>query len=134
MGKYGPVNRAKVPKALKRAVLAEGKCRACGTTQDLTIDHIMPRSLGGTNNRYNLQCLCRRCNIKKANRYKEYFKEHAQRGLTQKKCLPVLKPQSIEDVVKPFIPYLGKTLANSLVSNIKDFYEHQEENPLQPEP
>jgi hypothetical protein len=42
------------------------KCRVCGRTGNLTIDHIIPRSKGGTNKRSNLQALCRACNEAKA--------------------------------------------------------------------
>ena len=31
----------------------------------LSIDHIIPRYMGGTNNKKNLRCLCTKCNIKK---------------------------------------------------------------------
>lgn len=40
-------------------------CRKCGSINDLTIDHIMPLSNGGTNDIKNLQVLCRSCNSKK---------------------------------------------------------------------
>ena len=36
--------RAKLPK----------ECAWCGATQDLTIDHILPRCFGGTNEQHNL--------------------------------------------------------------------------------
>jgi 5-methylcytosine-specific restriction endonuclease McrA len=35
----------------------------------LEIDHIKPRSLGGKNNRKNLQTLCNICNCKKGAKY-----------------------------------------------------------------
>ena len=37
-------------------------CRYCGFDGDLTIDHILPKSLGGTNRIENLQLLCLCCN------------------------------------------------------------------------
>lgn len=40
-------------------------CRRCGTTFDLTIDHIQPWSKGGTDDVSNLQLLCRSCNSSK---------------------------------------------------------------------
>jgi hypothetical protein len=45
-----------------------GRCLECGATEDLTIDHIVPRSKGGTHDDDNLRTLCRRCNSAKNNR------------------------------------------------------------------
>lgn len=44
------------------------KCVACGSTDDLSLDHIVPRSAGGSHDESNLQTLCRRCNSGKNNR------------------------------------------------------------------
>jgi len=46
-------------------------CQYCGRARksyDLTLDHVVPRSLGGDNCWENLVTACRRCNIKKGNR------------------------------------------------------------------
>ena len=40
-----------------------------GNDIELHIDHIIPYSLGGTNEEDNLQVLCRDCNISKGNRF-----------------------------------------------------------------
>lgn len=48
----------------------DNKCIYCGksfSTKDLTIDHIVPKSRGGTNNYDNLASCCKRCNFKKSN-------------------------------------------------------------------
>jgi 5-methylcytosine-specific restriction endonuclease McrA len=37
-------------------------CASCGATQDLTVDHIVPLSRGGSSDLSNLQTLCRSCN------------------------------------------------------------------------
>ena len=49
------------------------KCLACGRTSEhegviLHVDHILPRSKGGTDEDSNLQTLCSECNIGKGNR------------------------------------------------------------------
>lgn len=37
-------------------------CRYCGTDEDLTIEHLIPRSRGGTDAQSNLGVSCRTCN------------------------------------------------------------------------
>lgn len=41
-------------------------CAACGATEDLTVDHIVPLARGGRGELSNLQTLCRMCNGSKA--------------------------------------------------------------------
>lgn len=40
-------------------------CRKCGSKERLTIDHVIPRIRGGTDDLWNLQCLCFSCNARK---------------------------------------------------------------------
>jgi hypothetical protein len=53
-----------VAPALRETIIArdEGRCLRCGATEDLTVDHIFPRSIGGTHAPTNLRTLCRPCN------------------------------------------------------------------------
>ena len=44
------------------------QCKKCGTTENLSIDHIMPFSKGGITEESNLQTLCRSCNSRKGAR------------------------------------------------------------------
>ncbi len=49
----------------------EQRCQYCGhrfSKQDLTIDHVMPRSRGGRDTWENLVLACLRCNLKKGSR------------------------------------------------------------------
>ena len=44
---------------------ADGRCVLCGRKikyEDMTIDHIRPTALGGSDSVENLQCTCRTCN------------------------------------------------------------------------
>lgn len=41
-------------------------CLACGATESLTVDHVVPLSVGGNNTIVNLQPLCRTCNRAKS--------------------------------------------------------------------
>ncbi|MTI20366.1 HNH endonuclease [Fulvivirga sp. RKSG066] len=40
-------------------------CQYCGTTKDLTLDHVTPRSRGGRSSWNNLVTACKRCNTQK---------------------------------------------------------------------
>ena len=66
---------ASVPPALRQQVIAEAhqRCEYCQTQQrligmPLVIDHIIPRSLGGSQDRANLAASCYRCNEFKGSR------------------------------------------------------------------
>lgn len=58
------------PKEWRQKVFRKDKhkCRECGSVTNLTIDHIIPKSKGGTNYHHNLQTLCYDCNQKKGNK------------------------------------------------------------------
>lgn len=49
-----------------------GKCLCCGYVKPLTIDHVIPLSLGGTNDISNIQPLCRTCNCRKGTAATDY--------------------------------------------------------------
>ncbi len=44
------------------------RCQYCRSTQSLTIDHVVPKTKGGTDTWENLVCACVRCNNKKGDR------------------------------------------------------------------
>lgn len=47
----------------------DGCCQMCGTEERLSVDHIVPRHLGGDDNLSNLQVLCISCNSSKGGRF-----------------------------------------------------------------
>ncbi|MEX0925778.1 MAG: tyrosine-type recombinase/integrase [Dehalococcoidia bacterium] len=54
------------PETRKHALAMDHhQCQACGSTENLTVDHILPRSRGGTNHAANLRTLCASCNGRK---------------------------------------------------------------------
>src|SRR5258708_32692418 len=59
--------RRSIPPGIRVAVLDRDghKCSYCGSTYDLTIDHIIPVAKGGTSTIENLRTLCGRCNMSK---------------------------------------------------------------------
>lgn len=58
------LHSANPTKTTRKTVLSRdgNKCVRCGSRKDLTIDHIYPRCIGGTNALANLRTLCRSCN------------------------------------------------------------------------
>jgi ribosomal protein S14 len=58
----------RVPDSIRATVLVRdgGRCRRCGRSINLEMDHIVPISKGGKTEESNLQTLCRRCNRVKA--------------------------------------------------------------------
>lgn len=59
---------------LKIHLKADGlHCVECDTTEDITVDHIVPRVLGGGPEVSNLQPMCRPCNSRKGGRPDGYW-------------------------------------------------------------
>ena len=53
----------------KRIFKRDGySCQYCGSKRNLTIDHVIPRSRGGTNTWKNMVTCCFRCNSTKGNK------------------------------------------------------------------
>jgi hypothetical protein len=83
----GPVLKNRQRQARYRTALREPifrrdgyRCRYCGRTDHLTIDHVIPLSRGGTNRPENLVTACRYCNSQKSARTPEEWgwKPHNQ--------------------------------------------------------
>jgi len=51
----------------------DDKCVYCGSENDLTIDHVIPRSKGGNNDWANLVTCCGTCNVKKCSKDVDEF-------------------------------------------------------------
>jgi 5-methylcytosine-specific restriction endonuclease McrA len=47
-------------------------CLACGAAEILSVDHIVPLSLGGSNTTGNIQPLCETCNSLKGGAVRDY--------------------------------------------------------------
>jgi len=59
--------RTRIPQYIRDEVFLrdDNRCVACLATDDLTLDHIHPWSLGGPDTETNLRVLCRSCNSSK---------------------------------------------------------------------
>lgn len=102
---YHQVRRPKPELRLsRRAILARDNytCQYCGhSSRDMTIDHVLPRRLGGGQHWENLVASCKNCNSRKGD------KHPSQAGLALRR-----KP------VKPrFVPYISFTKYLSCMDN-----------------
>ena len=71
--------------------IPKDKCELCGSVRGLEIHHIVPVSVGGTDDKENLLCVCKKCHalltptgllIKRAQRVRDIqlrFYEHMER-------------------------------------------------------
>jgi 5-methylcytosine-specific restriction endonuclease McrA len=55
----------------EQVIRRDGCCQMCGTEERLSVDHIVPRTLGGDDSLSNLQVLCSSCNSSKGGRFFE---------------------------------------------------------------
>lgn len=76
-------NRLRIDSSTRRKVLErDGRCVACGDTQNLTVDHIVPVGRAGSDELHNLQALCFDCNQLKGNLSMEVFLGFAKERTT----------------------------------------------------
>jgi hypothetical protein len=73
--------RIKIPESVRKYVFERNnyQCQSCGKTlqeTQLSIDHIVPLSKGGSNDLSNLQTLCLKCNQRKKHHFDDRFKRY----------------------------------------------------------
>jgi len=66
-----PVYREAYPTKRNIFIRDRFRCQYCGSTKDLTVDHIIPKVRGGKDTWTNLVCACKKCNNQKGNRTPE---------------------------------------------------------------
>jgi len=104
--RYVPVPYKQVPLTRQNVFKRDGfRCGYCGSRHNLTVDHIVPRSQGGTDSWENLITACEPCNRRKGNRTPE------QAGMSL--LFPPRRPHYLlfwlrgaEEVDKSWRPYL----------------------------
>jgi hypothetical protein len=74
--------RAALTASLREEVIWSGPCVYCGDEAQLQVDHVIPLSRGGTDDRDNLAPACKRCNMEKLDFKPEEWREwREQEGL-----------------------------------------------------
>ncbi len=65
-----PERHWKLPPVSRREIFRrdQHRCQYCGSHQHLTLDHVIPRSKGGTHSWDNVVAACERCNSRKGDR------------------------------------------------------------------
>lgn len=69
------------------------RCQYCGrrfSSSELSLDHVVPRSRGGTNTWENIVCACLRCNVRKGGRTPEEAGMHLIRAPVRPRRSPVI--------------------------------------------
>lgn len=84
-----------------------GKCQYCGSTKDLTLDHVIPRSKGGRSTWDNLVTACKNCNSRKGDNTPEEANMPLARQPFKPSFIMFLRDFS-GPVEEEWKPYLGK--------------------------
>jgi 5-methylcytosine-specific restriction endonuclease McrA len=85
------------------------RCQYCGTSEDLTLDHVIPKSRGGQSKWDNLTTACKRCNSRKG----DFTPEEANMPLQQKPYKPsfiVFLRDFSGSIADDWQPYLSKKM------------------------
>ncbi len=104
------VNYVRIPrdthhrKITRRAVFARDNwtCQYCGSRQQLTVDHVIPRSKGGTSTWDNIVASCAPCNRRKADHLPR------QAGMRLARVPRTPNPEIFIQVASPTIPAVWK--------------------------
>ena len=92
-------------KITRRAVFArdEWTCQYCGSRSNLTVDHVVPRSKGGSSSWDNIVASCAPCNRRKGNTMLRHS------GMELRKLPSTPSPHVFIQVASPTIPAAWKT-------------------------
>lgn len=100
----------------RRSIFARDgyKCQYCGhTARELTVDHVIPRRLGGKADWENLVCCCRRCNSKKGDKTLSEVGYHLPRAPRRPRWIPFVSLTKFMDgrrneVWQDYLPMFGQ--------------------------
>ena len=74
-----PMSSNQKAKKVSRLIKRDGrKCSQCGTHTNLTIEHVVPKAIGGGNNLSNLKLLCEPCNQSNGKEFNNCYRNGGQ--------------------------------------------------------
>lgn len=83
------------------------QCQYCGSTRNLTLDHLLPRCRGGQSTWYNLITACSRCNSLKGDRTPEEVSLKLVRKPYKPSLVSFLR-DNIKELDHAWMPYLAE--------------------------
>lgn len=87
------------------------KCQYCGkkfSTQDLSLDHVVPRSQNGKSTWDNIVCCCIKCNVKKGGRTPEQAHMHLITKPVKPKRSPVISVKLADERYRSWKQFLDE--------------------------
>lgn len=91
---------------LREEVLWSGPCAYCGYDLPTQVDHVIPLSRGGTDDRSNLVPACKSCNMEKLNFTPEEYKTYRlEEGLGWP---PKTPRQEIQEIFEELVAKYGR--------------------------
>ena len=86
----------------------EYRCQYCGSTHELTIDHVIPRSRGGESSWTNLVSCCRSCNLSKGRKTPEEAGMPLRRPPIRPTWTVVVQLTGIRETLPDWEPFLRR--------------------------
>jgi 5-methylcytosine-specific restriction endonuclease McrA len=107
-------------KTLKRLVIKDENrlCYICGDfipeDEPATVDHVIPRSKYGKDERKNLRCCCKRCNDDKLDMTIYQYAKHVEKAkMKDATAYPYLDVEKLKEVVRQFRRDLNEVCATT---------------------
>ena len=118
LGEYDRVPRREIRFSRRNVYLRDANtCQYCGRTfrdEELNLDHVVPRDVGGKTNWENIVTACVRCNSRKANRLPEQACMTLRRAPAKPKWRLVVASSLSADEVEAWKEFLEVTPAGQL--------------------
>jgi HNH endonuclease len=109
---------------VREEVLWSGPCAYCGSNFPAQVDHVIPRSRGGSDDRANLAPACRPCNMEKLNFTPEEYRAYREEnGLGWPPKSPEAK---LKEIVREAAEVFGVTEREAMERVARSWSYHSE--------